>query len=378
MITQHQANKGHYMTATLSDIITQNTLNQSEGFPVGVPESWNWYKGWNGEGQETPPGNMTAVEGWAQVYREKGSTYENPNAIITVDNAKTWVRLKATKEWVLVQDQDKLNVAGGHFVTDFTNNAGSAMNVTKSADGSVSFKAPTSTYNDHFWFGARGTFSANTVDAVYTQYDMKVNDPNIKLVASVGADWWLNANAPYMQDHSTNPGVGSGNWIDLTTEYRTVGYFSLPTEEFKVSHPAVFGNASPTPSPVPTPTPTPTPDVPADVDFKPGDLKVTLSGDHYNGAPKAEVLVDGQSVGTVTVTADHKKGQWQDFVVSGNGRWADGADHTVTVKFLNDAFGGSVATDRNLYVDAVALDSVNNGQDWSYPVNGSHAWDFSL
>jgi hypothetical protein len=353
------------MTTTISEIIKQNTLGQSEGFPIGVPESWNWYKGWNGEGQETPPSNMTAVEGWAQIYREKGSTYENPNAMVTIDNAKTWVRLKATKQWVEVQNQDKQGIAGGHFVTDFKGNAGSPINVIKNADGSVSFKAPTSTYNDHFWFGARGTFSANTVDAVYTQYDMKVNDPNIKLVGSVGADWWLNASAPYMQDHSTNPGVGSGNWIDITTQYKTIGYFSLPTPEFVASHPSgIFSGSGPAPTPAPTPTPTPTPtlppapDLPADGEFKPGDLKLTLSGDAYNGDPKAEVFVDGQSVGTVTVTADHAAGQWQDVVIKGNGRWADGTDHSVQVKFLNDAYGGSPAADRNLYAKGVELNGI--------------------
>jgi hypothetical protein len=45
------------------------------------------------------------------------------------------------------------------------------------------------------------------------------------------------------------------------------------------------------------------------VSFQPGDLKVVLSGDHYLGAPKAEISVDGQVVGTFEVTADHKKGE---------------------------------------------------------------------
>ena len=234
------------MAASLSDIITQNTLNKSEGSPLGVPHSWNWYTGWNDDGLHTPPAGFTAVEGWGQVYHQEGQPLTNPSANVEVANSKTYVRIKQTGEWVLVQDQSRLPIAGGHFVTDFANNGGYGMNVSTTG-GVASFDAPSSGYNDHFWFQSRGTYQAGTIDAVYVQMDMRTTDANANLVASVGADWWRDANAPYLQDHSNNPGIGSSNWVELTTEWRTLGYFSPTTAEFQANLPPTLRGAVNTP-----------------------------------------------------------------------------------------------------------------------------------
>jgi hypothetical protein len=233
------------MAFSLSDIITQNTLGQSEGFPEGVPSSWNWYTGWNDDGQKTPSADFTAVEGWGAVYQKEGApAYSNPNANIEVANAKTYVHLIQTGEWVLVQDQLSTQLAGGHFVTDFAGNAGYEMQVTPLAGAGTAFDCPPAGYNDHFWYGARGTYAAGTVDAVYVQMDMRVTDPNLNLVAMVGADWWRDADAPYLDDHSTNPGVGSSNWVELSTEWRTLGYYSPSTTQFQADlPPPLLGSA---------------------------------------------------------------------------------------------------------------------------------------
>jgi len=284
------------------------------------------------------------------------------------------VRLKATGQWVLVQDQDKQGIAGGHFVNDFKNNAGTPLNVTKNADGTHSFAMPSTDYNDHFWFGSRGTFGANTVDAVYTQYDMRIDDPKAKVVASVGADWWLNANAPYLQDHSTNPGVGSGNWVDLTTEWKTIGYYSLPTEQLANNlPPGLAGSSSQNPTPAPTaPVKTPAPSSQLD------KITVKAQADVYLGGANFALLIDGKLVDKDNVvTATKSSGAWQTFDFTGDFDASGTQNHKVEIVFDNDRFGG-VGNDKNLFIDAVTFNGVTNGQDWSYAVNGSHAWDFNL
>jgi Bacterial Ig-like domain len=232
------------MAASLSDIITQNTLNKSEGFPQGVPHSWNWYKGWNDDGLHTPPADFTALAGWGQVYQKVGaSPSSNAVANVEVANAKTYVRLKETGQWVLVEDQSRTAIVGGHFVTDFAGNAGYPMVVSPLAGGGTSFSAPPAEYNDHFWHSTRGTYAAGTVDAVYVQMDMRVTDPNLKLVAMVGADWWRDADAPFLANHSNNPGIGGSNWVELSTQWRTVAYYSLSTAEFQSNLPPPFRGA---------------------------------------------------------------------------------------------------------------------------------------
>ena len=83
-------------------------------------------------------------------------------------------------------------------------------------------------------------------------------------------------------------------------------------------------------------------------------LVLRLSEDAYQGDAQAVITIDGKTLGgTVTVTASHAKGQAQ--TVSLSGQWGPGA-HDVGVQFINDAWGGTAATDRNLYVNGVTLD----------------------
>ena len=132
------------MAISIADLIKQNTLGQSDGFPLGVPTSYNWYKGWNGEGLETPPANFTALAGWGQVYQEVGQPADsNPNATVQVANAQTYVHIKATGQWVLVENQSTTQLTGGHFATDFAGNTATTMTETPLAGGGVSFDAPT-------------------------------------------------------------------------------------------------------------------------------------------------------------------------------------------------------------------------------------------
>jgi hypothetical protein len=66
------------------------------------------------------------------------------------------------------------------------------------------------------------------------------------------------------------------------------------------------------------------------------------------------VSVDGkQLAGTFFATASHASGASQTFTFKGN--WEPGA-HTVAVSFLNDAYGGTASTDRNLYVNDITYD----------------------
>jgi len=224
------------MDFSMSDLIKQNTPGNSEGFPAGVPPSYNWYQGWNDGGLWSPPADFTAVEGWGQVYPKVGSPpYSNPDAAVEVANAKTYVRFKHTGEWTLVQDQSRTQLTGGHFVPDFVGNVAIPMKATPVAGTTIAFGAPPAGYNNHFWYKARGTYPAGAVDAVYVQMEMRVTDPNLHLVAMVGADWWRDARAPYLDDHSNNPGIGGSNWIELSTQWKTIGFYSMSADGFRAS-----------------------------------------------------------------------------------------------------------------------------------------------
>ena len=87
-------------------------------------------------------------------------------------------------------------------------------------------------------------------------------------------------------------------------------------------------------------------------------LTLHLSEDAWDGDPQFTVDLDGtQIAGPTTVTTPHGFG-FQDF--SYNGDFGAGP-HTVAVHFLNDAWGGTATTDRNLYVGGIDF----NGQHYA-------------
>ncbi|MBV1798787.1 carbohydrate-binding domain-containing protein [Siccirubricoccus sp. G192] len=112
--------------------------------------------------------------------------------------------------------------------------------------------------------------------------------------------------------------------------------------------------AAPAPTPTPVPTPTPTPSAPVSLAAGSGadSLVLKISQDAYQGSAQYTVTVDGKQVGgTFTASALHGFGQSDTLTLKGD--WAAGA-HKVAVQFLNDAWGGSAATDRNLHVDSAS------------------------
>ena len=83
-------------------------------------------------------------------------------------------------------------------------------------------------------------------------------------------------------------------------------------------------------------------------------ISLKVSEDAYQGDAQYTVAVDGVTIGGVrTATASHSSGASQDVSVAGT--FGPGP-HTIGITFLNDAYGGTPDTDRNLYVDALSYD----------------------
>jgi uncharacterized protein (TIGR01370 family) len=101
-------------------------------------------------------------------------------------------------------------------------------------------------------------------------------------------------------------------------------------------------------------------------------LVLTMSEDAYKGDAQFTVSVDGrQLAGIFTATAAHAAGASQSFTFKGD--WAPGA-HAVAVNFLNDAYAGTAATDRNLYVNAISYDGVKTNQGAALMAGGPRSF----
>ncbi|MGI4938994.1 MAG: carbohydrate-binding domain-containing protein [Janthinobacterium lividum] len=81
-------------------------------------------------------------------------------------------------------------------------------------------------------------------------------------------------------------------------------------------------------------------------------LALNLSEDAYQGDAQFIVKVDGQALNQAQpVVALQALGQTQ--TITFNGNFTAGV-HDLTISFVNDAWGGTAATDRNLYINSVS------------------------
>ena len=146
---------------------------------------------------------------------------------------------------------------------------------------------------------------------------------------------------------------------------------------FGASQPVTAPVATPAPTPAPTPVVTPTPVTPTVLGTGSHKLALMVSEDAWAGDAQFTVSVDGAQVGGVqTATASHGAGASQEFDVMGS--FAAGS-HTATLNFLNDAWGGTSSTDRNLYVDgASANGSAVSGAAAAMLSGGPRSFSFSI
>ena len=104
-------------------------------------------------------------------------------------------------------------------------------------DRSVVIGAPPAGYNALFWLTKRGTYTAGSVDGVYVQMDMRANDPNMKFVADVAADWYLDANVGVGHDFANVSGAGQSNWVELSTQWSTLRFYSWNATQLQADPP---------------------------------------------------------------------------------------------------------------------------------------------
>lgn len=79
------------------------------------------------------------------------------------------------------------------------------------------------------------------------------------------------------------------------------------------------------------------------------NIYLRVSEDVWQGDAQFSVAIDGEPIGgESTTTAAHATGASDLLHIVG--RWVEGL-HYLSVDFLNDAYGGSADTDRNLYID---------------------------
>lgn len=104
-------------------------------------------------------------------------------------------------------------------------------------------------------------------------------------------------------------------------------------------------------------------------------LVVHVSEDAFQGDAQFNVRVDGAAqITTFTATASHAAGQTQDITITGD--FGTQGPNTIDIQFLNDAYGGTASTDRNLYIPSLDINGVHfDGNTAANNAANGHAGD---
>ncbi len=182
------------------------------------------------------------------------------------------------------------------------------------------------------------------------------NQPTKSAINPAGQPVTVTFGATYGTVKVYDPLVGTAATRTLTNVDRVE--LSLGSHPYIIEVPATPAGPVVTPAPVVVPA---GPASPVTLGSGANTLALSVNEDAYQGDAQFTVSVDGTQIGgTQTGTASRAAGQAQVFNVKGN--FGVGA-HTATVNFLNDAWGGTAATDRNLFVNSATLDgaAISNG-----------------
>ena len=233
---------------------------------------------------------------------------------------------------------------------------------TLNASSNVDTITDFATGSDKIWLNA-SIFNKLTVNGAL--------DASMLRIGSAAAD--SNDHIIYNRDTGALIYDSNGNAAGGAVQFATIGKgLNLTANDFNV-----FGAPTSTPT-APTPT-NPVPTAPAGVVTKVGSgsdtLTLKISQDAYQGDSQYAVYVDGKQIGgTFTAKALHNSGQFDTLEVKGD--WGVG-NHTVSVKLLNDLYGGSATADRNVYVESATYNGSAVSGSYQY-VNGSDAKSFTV
>jgi hypothetical protein len=186
-----------------------------QAIPAGVPPGYDWRERSRAGRGNVPPAGFGALTGWAQVFWVEGATVGAQRLEVRQHQTLLCMQSGGSRRWQRVQQGD---IEGAAFRADFAGNANVAPEVERLAQGHwrIGFGAGRAY---HFWpRQGRVVLGSDPLCGMLVLFEARAVLPDGRslppgtaaaMVAGAGADYWLNATAPW--DHyRTNADVGIG------------------------------------------------------------------------------------------------------------------------------------------------------------------------
>jgi hypothetical protein len=219
--------------APSSDVGTQigaDMTGTNEGFPHGVPLSYNW-----ASGPAMMMGNNAsgwrAMTAWGVVYvASQGNAATNTR--VNIRRIRSYFMQKRTGKWLMLQNTSTPD--GAAYLENFAGDTSKPGDVRTEPDGTISVTAGRG-YNYHFYPSARATINPNDIGGLVTIFEARLiigsedrpDDRNVAAyLAGSGGDYYPAVTGGWPGNLSYNPGIAIGKEKYVKRYWR---FFSMTT-----------------------------------------------------------------------------------------------------------------------------------------------------
>ncbi len=225
--------------ASTAEQIAADMQGKNEGFPHGVPLSWDWANGPvvdmgnNSKGQN-------AITSWGIVYV---AAQGNPatNTRVNIRNVQVYLLQKNEGTWLLLQSTSAPD--GAAYPEDYQGPS-VAGDVRTEPDGTISVTAGHG-YNFHFYPSDRGSIDSNDIGGIVAIFDARliVGNPALpddrsiaQYLAGAGADYYQSVTGP---GQDNNPSVANGKLKYVKTSWRSFAMTTLTQTQLQKNPPPI-------------------------------------------------------------------------------------------------------------------------------------------
>lgn len=229
--------------SSVADQIAADMQGKNEGYPHGVPLSYDWANGPfislgnNSNGQK-------AITSWGLVY-EAAEGNPATNTRVNIRDMQTYFLQKSTGKWLLLQNTSAPN--GDAYVEDFSGDSNKPADIRHESDGSISVTAGGG-YNFHFYPPDRASINPNDIGGivVVVQARLIVGDPSkpddrniARYLAGAGADYYPALTGGGSGNQSYNPAVGGGKLKYVQSQWRSFSMTTMSQSQLESNPPPV-------------------------------------------------------------------------------------------------------------------------------------------
>jgi len=216
---------------------------KNEGFPHGVPLSYDW-----ANGPVVIMGNNSngwqAITSWGVVYV---ASEGNPatNTRVNIRNMQTYFLQKSTGKWLFLQNTS--TPAGAAYVEDYSGDVNKPADIRKEPDGTISATAGGG-YNFHFYPANRASIDPNDIGGIVIvlQARLILADPSktddrssARYLCGSGADYYPALTGGWPGNASFNPGVAIGKMKYVQSGWRSFAMTTLTQSQLESNPPPV-------------------------------------------------------------------------------------------------------------------------------------------